>query len=90
MINKSLNIPLILHGASDWENGKVVEVVKRGISCFNVDTAIRLSYMNSLVSNVMQQGPMNLDIREFLGGARDAVRDVIKEKIKIFGSDGKA
>lgn len=90
MINKSLGIPLILHGASDWENGKVAEVIKRGITCFNVDTAIRLSYMNSLVSGVMKEGPMNLDIREFLGSARDAVRDVIKDKIKIFGSDGKS
>jgi fructose-bisphosphate aldolase class II len=90
MINKSLSIPLILHGASDWENGKVVEVIKRGISCFNVDTAICLSYMNSLVSGVMKEGPMNLDIREFLGSARDAVKDVIKDKIKMFGSDGKA
>lgn len=89
MINKALNIPLILHGASDWENGKVVEVIKRGISCFNVDTAIRLSFVNSLASNVMKQGPMNLDIREFLGEARDAVKNTVKEKIKMFGSDGK-
>jgi len=90
MISKALSIPLILHGASDWENGKVVEAIKRGITCFNIDTAIRLSFVNSLASNVMKQGPMNLDAREFLGEARDAVKDVVKEKIKMFGSDGKA
>lgn len=90
MINKALNIPLILHGASDWENGKVGEVIKRGITCFNVDTSIRLTFVNSLVSNVMKQGPMNLDVREFLGESRDAVKNVVKEKIKIFGSDGKS
>ena len=89
MINKALSIPLVLHGASDWENGRVGEVIKRGISCFNVDTSIRLSFVNSLVSNVMKQGPMNLDVREFLGESRDAVKNVVKEKIKIFGSDGK-
>jgi ketose-bisphosphate aldolase len=90
MISKNLNIPLVLHGASDWENGKVVEVIKRGITCFNVDTAIRLAFVNSLASNVMKQGPMNLDAREFLGEARDSVEGVIKDKIKMFGSDGKA
>ncbi len=90
MISKSLNIPLILHGASDWENGKVEEVVKRGITCFNVDTSIRLAFVNSLASRVMKQGPMNLDAREFLGEARDSVRNVIKDKIKMFGSDGKS
>ena len=90
IISKALSIPLILHGASDWENGKVVEVIKRGITCFNVDTAIRLSFINSLASNVIKQGPMNLDAREFLGESRDAVKNVVKEKIKMFGSDGKA
>jgi len=90
MINKSLNIPLVLHGASDWENGKVVEAIKKGISCFNVDTAVRLAFVNSLASNVMKQGPINLDAREFLGNARDSVEGVVKEKIKMFGSDGKA
>lgn len=90
MISKTLSIPLVLHGASDWENGKVVEVIKRGISCFNVDTAIRLSFVNSLASNVMKQGPMNLDIREFLGDAKNAVKTVVQDKIKMFGSDGKA
>lgn len=90
MINKSLDIPLILHGASDWENGRVGEVIKRGIACFNVDTSTRLTFVNSLASNVMKQGPMNLDARKFLGEARDAVKNIIKDKIKIFGSDGKA
>jgi len=90
MIRKSLNIPLVLHGASDWENGRVVEAIQKGISCFNVDTAIRLSFVNSLASNVMKQGPMNLDARKFLGEARDSVEEVVKEKIKMFGSDGKA
>lgn len=90
MINKALNIPLVLHGASDWENGKVTEAVQKGISCFNVDTAVRLAFVNSLASNVMKQGPINLDARKFLGEARDSVEDVVKEKIKMFGSDGKA
>jgi fructose-bisphosphate aldolase, class II len=90
MIRKNLNIPLVLHGASDWENGKVSEAIAKGISCFNVDTAVRLAFVNSLASNVMKQGPINLDARKFLGEARDAVEDIVKEKIKMFGSDGKS
>jgi ketose-bisphosphate aldolase len=90
MIDKATgDVPLILHGASDWENGKVVEVVNRGISCFNVDTGIRLSFVNSLVSNLKSQGAANFDIRQFLGEAMDAVKQTVKEKIKFFGSDGK-
>lgn len=89
MINKLVNIPLVLHGASDWENGKVQEVIKGGVACFNVDTAIRLAFVNSLMSAVKYQGGVSFDIRELLGSAREAVKDTIKEKIKIFGSDGK-
>jgi len=91
MINKNCgNIPLILHGASDWENGRVKEVIGRGVACFNVDTAIRLSFINNLINSVRNQGNVSFDIRKLLGESREAVKEVVKKKIKIFGSDGKA
>jgi len=90
MINKKLNIPLILHGASDWENGKVDEVIKRGICCFNVDTAIRLAFINNLANSLKNKSDVSFDIRKVLGNAREAVENVVKEKIKLFRSDGKA
>ncbi|GBE16341.1 fructose-bisphosphate aldolase [bacterium BMS3Abin15] len=91
MINKNIgNIPIILHGASDWENGRVQEVIKRGIACFNIDTALRLAFINNLASAVKNKSEMSYDPRNILGDARDAVKAVVKEKIKIFGSDGKA
>ncbi len=89
MINKLVNIPLILHGASDWNNGRVTEVIKRGITGFNVDTAIRLAFVNNLMNSLKYQGGVSFDIRELLGVAREAVKETVKEKIKIFGSDGK-
>jgi len=90
MINKAVNIPLILHGASDWENGKVGEVIKRGICCFNIDTSLRLSFINSLTTSVKNREGALFDPRNILGNARDAVKNVVINKIKIFGSDGKA
>ena len=89
MINKLLNIPLIIHGASDWENGKVNEVIKKGVSCFNVDTAIRLAFINNLINAVKNKEAMSFDIRKLLGDAREAVKNTVKERMKIFGSDGK-
>ncbi|MCX6763795.1 MAG: class II fructose-bisphosphate aldolase [Candidatus Moranbacteria bacterium] len=89
-INKICNIPLILHGASDWENGKVKEVINRGVTCFNVDTAIRMAFINNLINSVKNQGNVGFDIRKLLGSAREAVKETVKRKIKFFGSDGKA
>jgi len=89
-INELCNIPLVLHGASDWENGRVTEVVKRGISCFNVDTAIRIAFINNLTNSLKNNGHSSFDIRKSLGEAREAVKETVKNKIKYFGSANKA
>jgi fructose-bisphosphate aldolase class II len=88
-INELCDIPLILHGASDWENGKVAEVIKRGISCFNVDTAIRMAFLNSIINSVRGE-EVSYDVRKILGDARESAKETIKQKIKYFGSEGKA
>ena len=89
MIHGRVSVPLILHGASDWENDRVKEVIKRGVCCFNVDTATRLAFVNSLIKSVREQGEVSFDLRKLLGGAREAVKDTVKLKIKYFGSDGR-
>lgn len=89
-IHKLVDIPLILHGASDWENGKVKEVIARGICCFNVDTASRLAFVNSLASSFRDQHNLSFDIRKLLGDAQNEVKNTVMKKIQYFGSDGKA
>lgn len=89
-IREALDIPLILHGASDWEEDRVAEVIKRGISCFNIDTAIRLAFLNNLIRSVREKRDITFDLRKLLGSSREAVKEVVKRKIKIFGSEGKA
>jgi fructose-bisphosphate aldolase class II len=90
MIHKNINIPLILHGASDWNNGRVGEVIKNGVMCFNIDTALRISFLNVLVNSLKSQGGASIDLRSLLGKSREAVKQVVQDKIKLFGSDGKA
>jgi len=90
MINKSLEIPLVMHGASDWENDRVKEVISRGVACFNIDTSLRLAFINNLMNTLKNKDAMSFDPRKLLGDAREAVKKTVKEKIKIFGSDGKA
>lgn len=89
MINKALGLPLILHGASDWENGRVAEVIKKGVTCFNIDTSLRMAFINNLLNALRERDASSYDPRKLLGDARDAVKQTVKEKIKIFGSDGR-
>ncbi|MEI8343508.1 MAG: class II fructose-bisphosphate aldolase [Candidatus Moraniibacteriota bacterium] len=88
-IHKLVGIPLILHGASDWENGKVKEVISRGICCFNVDTATRLAFVNSLAGSFRDQHNLSFDIRKLLGDAQNEVKNAVMKKIGYFGSEGK-
>lgn len=90
IIHKNVDVPLILHGASDWENGRVAEAISRGVACFNVDTATRLAFVNNLVNSVRNQEDVSFDVRKLLGSAREAVKEVVMQRMKFFGSDGKA
>lgn len=82
-----VDIPLVLHGASDWQNGKVGEVIKRGISCFNVDTAVRLAFIGGL--REVLQSEDESDLRKVMGKAKEAAKEAVKGKIMAFGSAGK-
>lgn len=77
------NIPLIMHGASDWDRKKVKEAVARGVVCFNVDTDIRLAFINALCSQAMPKCDFT-DPRKALGVARESVRHKVVEKIDLF------
>jgi ketose-bisphosphate aldolase len=84
-----VDVPIIMHGASDWEDGKAAEAIKRGVSCFNIDTNTRLAFINTLSTIFRGVENPGFDIRGILGKARDAVRESVEKKIKLFGSEGK-
>jgi fructose-bisphosphate aldolase, class II len=81
-------LPLVLHGASDWQSDRVAEVIKRGISCFNVDTALRLSFIGALRGAL--QSEEETDLRKVMGKAKDSTKETVKAKMLAFGSDHKA
>jgi len=83
-----VDVPLVLHGASDWEDGRVTEVIKRGISCFNVDTATRLAFIGGLREALQSED--ETDLRKVLGKGQAAVKEAVKAKILAFGSAHKA
>jgi fructose-bisphosphate aldolase class II len=89
-IKNLINVPIILHGASDWDDGRAIEAVKRGVSCFNIDTSIRLAFVNTLSSIFRGNNDSGFDPRLILGQAREAIKQNVKKKIELFGSSGKA
>jgi fructose-bisphosphate aldolase class II len=87
-IAKRVSLPIVLHGASDWGEDRAKEVIKRGVACFNVDTAIRLSFLGRLRQNFEESE--ETDLRKVMGAAKDAAKETIMEKMDFYGSSGRA
>lgn len=87
-INGTVDIPLVLHGASSLSKKNIKKAISLGICKINIDTDIRLAFSNDL-RKFMKNHLDNYDPREILGSAKKAVEKVVKEKIKLFGSENK-
>lgn len=87
-IRERIKLPLVLHGASDWEGEKVKTVIGLGVACFNVETATKTAFIDTLRETL----PTNdaVDIRKILMPARESFREAVKAKMDLFGSAGKA
>lgn len=88
-IAKSVNTPLVLHGASGVPEEAVREAIARGITKVNIDTNIRQAFTKGVHSYVAMH-PDVFDPRKILGPAKKAMKDIIREKIRLFGSAGQA
>ena len=83
-IRERVSVPIVMHGASDLDSTRVSEVIRRGVSCFNVDTATRMAFLQQLKTTLTTTE--ETDLRKVLGAARDAVRESVSEKMRLFGS----
>ena len=88
-IKKLVNIPIVLHGSSGVPDESIRQAIALGVCKVNIDTNIREAFVWKM-REVMQANPDEIDPRKILGPARDAVVDVIREKIRVFGSSGQA
>ncbi|MHB8073240.1 class II fructose-1,6-bisphosphate aldolase [Desulfosporosinus fructosivorans] len=88
-IKALINIPIVLHGSSGVPDIAIREAISLGVSKVNIDTNIREAFAEA-AKKVIHNKPEEIDLRKLLGPARDATIDLIREKIRLFGSSGKA
>ncbi len=82
-------IPLVMHGSSGVPAEDVQKAIAAGICKVNIDTDIRQAFLNK-TRELLTANPNEIDPRKILGPARDAATKVVAEKIRTFGSAGKA
>lgn len=88
-IRNIVEIPLVLHGASGVPEDAIQKAIKIGISKINIDTDLRQAF-TAAAAKVLADKPGEFDPRKILGPGREALKKVVKEKITLFGSAGRA
>ncbi len=88
-IEEKTNFPLVLHGASGNSREDIEKAISLGVVKINIDTDLRLAFTTAL-RTFLRTNPHAYDIRDTLAVGRDAIKNVVKEKIVMFGSVGKA
>jgi fructose-bisphosphate aldolase class II len=81
--------PLVLHGSSGVPSEAIQEAVAIGVCKVNIDTNIREAFVGAC-RKVLDANAKEIDPRNVLSPARAAATEVIREKIRVFGSNGKA
>jgi fructose-bisphosphate aldolase class II len=64
------------------------QATKLGVAKINVDTDLRLAFTGAIRKH-FAENPSHFDPRQYLGPARAAVKEVVKQKIQIFGTNGR-
>lgn len=89
IIKEKTNMPLVLHGSSGVPYESLEKAVSLGINKINIDTDIRAAFAQA-VKDFLKENPDNIDPRKILGPARISMKEVVMEKMKVFGSVGRA
>ncbi len=88
-IKSLVKIPIVLHGSSGVPDEAIKKAISLGVCKVNIDTNIREAFVWEM-RRVMEANPSEIDPRKILGPARQAAVDIIRSKIRLFGSSGKA
>ena len=88
-IRDLVDIPIVMHGSSGVPDADVRKAISLGVRKVNIDTNIREAFVKG-IKGAMDGNPQEIDPRKLLGPAREAMTEIVRGKIRVFGSNGKA
>ncbi len=88
-IKELVKIPIVLHGSSGVPDEAIKKAISLGVRKVNIDTNIREAITYTM-RQVLNDNPKEIDPRKIIGPARDKAIEVIREKIRVFGTSNKA
>jgi len=84
VLEKCLAAGVEVSGARGVPEEQLRRAIENGINKVNVDTDLRLAFVAE-VRTVLNEHPDRFDPREYLGPARDAVRELVAGRIRVLG-----
>ncbi len=88
-IRQVVDVPLVLHGGSGLSDEDIRECIQRGICKVNYATELRIAYTDGM-KEVFKEDPDAYDPKTFGKAGMEKVTELVKNRIKLFGSEGKA
>jgi len=88
-VASKIPVPIVLHGGSGVPDDMIRESIRLGVGKINVNTENQIACTNK-VREILGNDPKLYDPRKYLGPAREAMKQVVREKIRLFGSNNQA
>jgi len=89
ILEKATKYGAELTGARGIPEDHIKQAIALGITKINIDTDMRLAF-TATIREVLANKPKEFDPRKILGPAKEAMKEVVKAKMRLFGSFGKA
>ena len=88
-IREKVDIPLVLHGASDVPDELVKKAISLGICKVNVATDLKIPFSDA-VKKYFIENPTANDPRKYMTPGKEAMKAIVKHKIMVCGSNNRA
>lgn len=88
-INREVDVPLVLHGASGVPEEDVQKTIALGVAKVNIATELKLAFSGGL-REFFGINPNATDPRDYMPPGKERMKLVVAEKIRMCGSMGKA
>lgn len=85
LINKSLPVPLVLHGGTGIPDDKIRMAISKGISKININTELQ-SVWSKAVRKYLLENEDVYDPRKIISSGEDAMKERISEIVTLFGT----
>ena len=89
IVEKAIKYGAELSGAKGIPEEHIRKAISLGVTKINIDTDLRLAF-TAATREILTKSPNVFDPRKILGPAKEAMKEVVKRKMHLFGSSGRS